>query len=179
MQYIDTVVSKANLQFKPAPLYTAPVNGTGWQVTGVIWHKVAHGVTHVTPYWLKRDVVDILQFLNGLIWCDLVFLIAFIDYDLNKDNNIGGSTLVPDTEKSLSFWDELSLWCYQRLRYFCISIIKFIHYKWFYTWSPGSGLTKPKPGPTHHYALHGISIIYWSLSNLAGPSVQVGIGDVI
>ena len=53
-------------------------------------------------------------------------------------------------------------WCYRRLGYFCRSInIKFIHFQWFYTWSPGSGSgfgfskpepaeDQPKPGPAHH-----------------------------
>jgi hypothetical protein len=49
--------------------------------------------------------------LSSLIRCDLVFRIdpsKFIDSDLDEDDNIGGSTLVP-TEKSLSSWDELWL----------------------------------------------------------------------
>jgi len=50
LRYIDTAVSKPNPQFKPVPLYTAPATGTVWQVTGMVWYKVTHGVTCVTPY---------------------------------------------------------------------------------------------------------------------------------
>ena len=44
------MVSKQNLQFQPAPTYRLPVMGAVLQVTGAVWPKVTHGVTHVTPY---------------------------------------------------------------------------------------------------------------------------------
>ena len=61
---------------------------------------------------LKSDIVEALQFLKCLIRRDLIFHTdpsTSIDSDLNEDDNIGGSTLVPDTEKYLSSWDELWL----------------------------------------------------------------------
>jgi hypothetical protein len=56
--------------------------------------------------------VEELQFLKCLIWRGLVFHTdpsTSIDSNLNEDDNIGGSTLVPDTDKSLLSWDELWL----------------------------------------------------------------------
>ena len=55
--------------------------------------------------------MDALQFLKCLIWCDLVFHTdpsTSIDSNLDEDDNIGGSVLVP-AEKSPSSWDELWL----------------------------------------------------------------------
>ena len=60
----------------------------------------------------EGDIVEVLQFLKCLIRRELVFHTdpsTFIDSDLDKDNDMGGSTLVPDAEKTLMSWNELWL----------------------------------------------------------------------
>ena len=47
---MEAVVSKQNLRFQPAPAYRLPVMGAVLQVRGVVWLKVTHSVTCVTPY---------------------------------------------------------------------------------------------------------------------------------